>query len=133
MANTAILVGNSQYKFLRELSCCHKDLEAMKELLEATKKYSEIEIIENTDADELKSRIRAAIDKNQPTEELFFYYTGHGCVNDGGYYHCATNFDSKQPNVTGLSLEELHTLLRLADANLVVKVIDCVRFWYATR
>ena len=124
MVNTAILVGNSQYKFLRELSCCHKDLEAMKELLEATKKYSEIEVIENTDADELKSRLRAAIDKNQPKKELFFYFTGHGCIHDGEYYHCATNFDSKRPNVTGLSLEELHTILKTANANLIVKLID---------
>ena len=124
MANTAILVGNSQYRSLSELSCCHNDLVAMRELLEATEKYSEIEVIEDTDADGLKSRMRVAIDKIQSKEELFFYFTGHGCQQDEEVYYCATNFDSKRPNETGLSINELHTLLKLADAALVVKVID---------
>ena len=124
MVNTAILVGNSQYKNLGELSCCSKDLEVMRELLEATNKYSDIEVVENTDADDLKSRIRAIFDKITPTEELFFYFTGHGYMQDDKYYHCATNFNSNNPNTTGLSLEELHDLLKLPNANLVVKVID---------
>ena len=124
MANTAVLVGNSQYSNLRELPCCHADLVAMKELLEATGKYSKIEVIEDAEADELKSRLRLANDENQSIEELFFYFTGHGCQQEDEYYCCATNFDSKQPNVTGLSSNELHTLLRQANANLVVKVID---------
>ena len=124
MVNTAILVANSQYKNLRELSCCSKDVEAMRELLEATNKYSEIEVIENTEADDLKTRIRAVFEKITPTDELFFYFTGHGCIQDDKYYHCTTDFNSNNPNTTGLSLEELHALLKLPNANLVVKVID---------
>ena len=124
MANTAVLVGNTDYDSLRTLSCCHDDLLAMKELLEATEKYSEIEVIENQNADELKSKMRNAIDKTPSTEELFFYFTGHGCLQEDEFYYCATNFDSKRPNETGLSNTELHTLLRLANADIVVKVID---------
>ena len=124
MANTAVLVGNSQYRSLNKLSCCHDDLLAMRELLEAADKYSEINVIENTDADCLKSRMRASIDKNQSTGELFFYFTGHGCQQEDEFYYCATNFDPKRPNKTGLSSSELHTLLRLANADVVVKVID---------
>ena len=124
MANTAVLVGNSDYDSLSTLSCCHDDLVAMKELLEATKKYSEIEVIENNNADELKSRMRDAIDKNQSTGELFFYFTGHGWQQEEEFYYCATNFNLKRPNETGLSNTELHTLLRLANADVVVKVID---------
>lgn len=124
MVNRAILVGNSQYKSLKVLPCCANDLVAMKELLESTGKYSEIEIIEDSDADELKSRIRAAVNKEQQIEELFFYFTGHGCQRDEEFYYCATNFDSERPNETGLSSDELHILLRQADSNLVVKVID---------
>ena len=124
MTNTAILVGNSQYQYLRALSCCHDDLMAMRELLEATAKYSEIEVIEDTEADELKSKMRAVITKNQSLGELFFYFTGHGWIGAEEFYYCATNFDSKRPNVTGLSTDELHTLLRQANADVVVKVID---------
>ena len=124
MANTAVLVGNSEYDSLNTLSCCHDDLVAMKELLEATEKYSEIEVIENNNADELKSKMRDAIDKTPSTEELFFYFTGHGYLQEDEFYYCATDFNPKQPYVTGLSNNELHTLLRLANADIVVKVID---------
>ena len=124
MGNTAILIGNSHYRSLSTLLCCHADLMAMKGLLEATQKYSDIAVIENTDADDLKSRIRAAIDNVQSKEELFFYFTGHGCQQEDDFYHCATKFNSRRPNETGLSTVELHALLRLADTEVVVKVID---------
>ncbi len=124
MPNIAILIGNTDYHSLNQLNCCHDDVLAMKALLEATEKYQDIEIIENVKADELKTRIRAAIDKAQSPTELFFYYTGHGCQLEDEFYYCATNFNAKRPNETGISTTELHTLLKLAEADLVVKVID---------
>src|SRR5258706_4299626 len=77
MANAAILVGNIEYQRLSKLECCHDDLLAIKQLLEATEKYEEITIIENAEADPLKSQLRAAVDKVQSPEELLFYFTGH--------------------------------------------------------
>ena len=124
MANVAILIGNSRYSLLRPLSCCHDDLHAMKELLEATEKYSDIYVVENTDADALKSKVREAIQDSKPTEELFFYFTGHGYQGVSDFYLCATAFDGKRPNETGLSTDELHNFLRLENVDLVVKVID---------
>ncbi len=124
MGNTAILVGNSQYRALSALRCCHDDLVAMRELLEATEKYADLKVVENADADELKFKLRTAIDNIQSKEELFFYFTGHGFQQDDEFYFCAKNFDSNRPNETGLSTNELHTILRPADADLVVKVID---------
>jgi hypothetical protein len=124
MANKAILIANVEYLNLSRLDCCRDDVLAIKELLEATEKYSEIEIIENAEANDLKTRIRDAIDKSAATNELFFYYTGHGFQHETEFFFCATNFDAKRPNETGLSSTELHTLLKLADADLVVKVID---------
>ena len=96
----------------------------MRELLKATKKYSEIEVIDNSESSELKTKMRDLIDKYQSTEELFFYFTGHGYHQEDEFYHCAINFDSKRPNETGISTSELHTILRLAKADLVIKVID---------
>src|SRR5713226_3492769 len=124
MANAAILVGNIDYTKLQRLECCRDDLLAVKQLLEATEKYEAITVIENEEADACKAKLRAAIDRVQSPEELFFYYTGHGYVQQDDFYHCATNFDARRPNDTGISTTELHTLLRLADAGLVVKVID---------
>jgi hypothetical protein len=124
MANAAILVGNIDYHNLAKLDCCRDDLLAIKQLLEETEKYEEITVIEDADADSLKSQLRAAVDKVKSPEELFFYFTGHGYQHETEFIHCATNFDPKRPNETGISTTELHTLLRLANAALVVKTID---------
>lgn len=75
-------------------------------------------------ADTLKARIREVISPLSDVSELFFYFTGHGSQQEGDFYFCATSFDGKRPNETGLSTSELHILLRMADADLVVKVID---------
>jgi hypothetical protein len=124
LANVAILIGNTEYQTLGNLSCCRDDVFAIKELLEATEKFGSVELLLNKDASQLKESIRAAIDANQSTEEIFFYFTGHGFQREGEFFFCATNFDSKRPNETGLSNSELHILLRSPEANLVVKVVD---------
>jgi Caspase domain len=124
MANAAILIGNSEYRHQQRLDCCQNDLSAMKDLLEATQKYDTITTIANADADSLKQQLRAAVDKVPAPNELFFYFTGHGHAHEGEMFFCATDFVAAQPNQTGLSTTELHTILRAASAALVVKVID---------
>jgi hypothetical protein len=124
MSNLAILVGNVAYRTLTKLECCHDDVVAVQDLLKATGKYEEIVVIEDKDADRLKFDLRAAVEKVKSPNELFFYFSGHGYQHETDFFYCATNFDLNRPNETGLSTSELHTLLRLADADLVVKVID---------
>jgi hypothetical protein len=124
MPNAAVLVGNTCYLNLQPLECCRADVAAMKDLLNATGKYENITVIENKAADALKSEIRAAIDKVPSPEELFFYFTGHGHQHETQFFLCATNFDCKRPNETGLSKDELYTLLRLPNAGLIVNVLD---------
>lgn len=124
MPNVAILVGNTEYRTLGSLACCSEDLAAIKELIEATGKFQIIEFILNQDSSQLKDRIRSAIDSHPNIEEIFFYFTGHGYQNEADFFFCATNFDVRRPNETGLSNDELHTLLRPTNADLVVKVID---------
>ena len=124
MMNVAVLVANTQYKTLSELPCCKDDLCAMKELLYATNKYGEIVVMEDADADTFKSKIRQTIDKVPSIGELFFYFTGHGFLREDSFFHCATDFDQERPHTTGVSVEDLHSLLRMAQANTVVKVID---------
>jgi len=124
MPNIAILVGNTEYRSLANLDCCRTDVAAMRELLEATEKYEATEIIENADANDLKAKIRATIENAKSPTELFFYYTGHGHSYEDEFFYCATNFDSNRPHETGLSTTDLHTFLRLAKADLVIKVVD---------
>jgi hypothetical protein len=124
MPNIAILIGNTEYRSLARLDCCRADVAAMRELLDATERYETTEIIENADANDLKAKIRGAIDKSKSSTDLFIYYTGHGYSYEDEFFYCATNFDSNRPNETGLSTTELHTLLRLANTDLVIKVVD---------
>jgi len=124
LANIAILIGNSAYETLSALPCCEADVLAVKELVDATEKFDSIEVILNNTSSQLKDRIRGAFDSQTPIDEVFLYYTGHGFLLDTEFFFCATNFDTKRPNETGLSSSDLHALLRSLDADLVVKVID---------
>jgi hypothetical protein len=124
LANIAILIGNTEYQTLSKLDCCGEDVLAVKELLDATGKFESIEPILNSDCSQLKQRIRATIDAHESIAEIFFYFTGHGFQHEAEFFFCATNFDAKRPNETGLSNSELHMLLRSPEAALVVKVID---------
>ena len=124
MTNVAILIGNAGYSSLRTLECCKADVHAMKELLEATEKHIEIYAVEDSTADVMKAKVRQVIQERESTEELFVYFSGHGYQHESDFYLCATDFDSRKPNATGVSTDELHALLRLANADLVVKVID---------
>lgn len=124
MPNSAILIGNSEYRNAPRLECCRADVLAVEELLIATGKYATITKIEDADADDVKEQLRVALDAIKSPEELFFYFTGHGHAHEKEFFLCPKNFDSKRPHQTGLSETELHTLLRLPDANLVIKVMD---------
>jgi hypothetical protein len=125
VTSIAILVGNTEYRTLTQLGCCHADLIAIDKLLRETGKYETIRLIENADADSLKLQLRTILDElSQPINELFFYFTGHGHQGESDFFFCTTNFNARRPNETGLSTFELHTLLRVAKAELLIKVVD---------
>lgn len=125
MANVAILVGNVNY--VREedrLECCADDVRAMQELITATQKYEKICALTDVDSDKFREEILQALSGHDTIEEIFFYFTGHGHYDGREFFHCATNFDGERPNETGLSNTDLHTILKGANPELVVKVID---------
>jgi hypothetical protein len=124
VTNIAILVGNSEYATQTALPCCRNDVVALCEVLNAMGKYETVHEIHDVDADALKTQIRAILDGYSSLEEVFFYFSGHGFLNDGEFFCCALNFDARRPNETGLSTGDLHTLLRAVSPNLVIKVID---------
>lgn len=124
MANVALLIGNTRYKTLPPLDCCEHDAHAIKELLDATRKFDDVKVLINGKSAQIKDQIRAIIDESKTLNEFFFYFTGHGFQHDEEFFFCCTDFDTRRPNTTGLSNTDLHTLLRPAGAALVVKVID---------
>lgn len=93
--NLAILIGNTDYRAMPKLECCRDDVCAINELLKATEKFEEVILIENADADSLKTQLRSALDRIKSPEELFLYFTGHGHVHEMEFYHCATNYGAQ--------------------------------------
>lgn len=124
MTNLAILIGNSSYKSQGALPCCANDLEAVRGLLEATGRYELIESLLDVDAEQLKNALRDTIDQTSDLGEILFYFTGHGHQHEAEFYFCASNFDPKRPNETGLSMSEFHQLIRPANPGLLVQIID---------
>ncbi len=122
--NVAILIGVSSYENTTDLKCCRNDAAAMEELLAATQKYSAILKLVDENAQTIKNRLSEFFDANKNIEEAFFYYSGHGYVQNREFFFCPSNFTSSQPNETGLSLKRLHDLLRGSKAQTVVQVID---------
>jgi hypothetical protein len=121
----AILVGVAQYAAQPQLPCCAEDVRAIRALLEATARFDDIHEIMNPTADTLKERLRVALNMDDvPCRELFFYFSGHGYDADSVFYFCTSDFNARQPNVTGLSGPDLHNLFRSASPDLVVTVID---------
>ena len=126
MSKIALLIANATYLNLSALECCRADLRTMEELIQTTGRYSSVHTAEDLDADSLKSMIRSALGPSDGSEveEIFFYFSGHGAIVGAEFFYCSTNFDAARPNETGLSNSELHTLLRSAEPDTVIKVVD---------
>ncbi len=124
MTKISILIGNSEYDNLTNLSCCEADIVAIDELLSATETFDHSLQLINRNAVDIKNEIRNFIDRHSEITKIFFYFTGHGMTNDQGFFYCAKNFVVSEPNQTGLSDSDLDQILRTADANAVVKIID---------
>lgn len=125
--NIAILIGVSAYENASPLPACRTDVNRMRALLEATKKYQEILCIDHeTNADHVKTALRAFVRKHQgdSIDECFVYFSGHGvCIQDIALF-CCSNYDSSEPHRTSLSSDEVDTLLRAVAPTVAVKVID---------
>jgi len=114
------LVGNTELsEIARSWNAATRTCSQVKELLEATEKYEAITVVENTDADPLKSKLSRSDRQRYPApEELFFYFTGH-VVSLKRIFSFARPISIRiGPMRQGLSTTELHTLLKLADAAL---------------
>lgn len=126
--NVAILIGVSEYHKLEPLPECKNDIEIMTKLIEATGKYDGniLSISENTNAKELKKKITDKIDelKSNDIDELFFYYTGHGCYDKGEFYYLLSDYDKEKRNQTSLGNIEMDNWFRSLSPKITFKVVD---------
>ena len=125
--NIAILIGVSKYGSESPLPACSLDAESMRRLLFATRKYDDIQLINDlTSASQVKDTLRQFFAKYQGVtgvEEALIYFSGHGVYHNDALL-CCSDFDSNRPATTSISNSELDDLLRSIKPNVAVKIID---------
>lgn len=122
--NIAILIGNTEYDEFSTLSCCSNDVNQMRELLSATKKFGRIMDYVDKPVDLVKDELRMLAEAGDEFEEVFLYFSGHGLSNADDFFMCFSNFRESSPYTTGLSRNDVFELIRLFKAELSVVVID---------
>ena len=124
--NIAVIIGISNYDTIDSLPACRIDAIKMKDLLNATGKYSEVVSLTNdTKARKIKSLLRDFFKQYQDKQidEVFFYFSGHGTYQKDVLF-CCSDFDSKRPATTSFSNHEIDDLIRSVSPKLAVKVLD---------
>ena len=125
--NIAIIIGISEYTNAHSLNGCKVDADSIRTLLDATGKYDEIlQMDGKIDADEINQKVPEFIKKfkTETIEEVFFYFSGHGCIVNDEFVYVASDYDSSRKNATTISNATIDILLKSLNANLVVKIID---------
>ncbi len=124
--NLALLIGVDKYDRLPMLPACANDLVVMHDILKATNKYQEIQLIGSACAADTKEKIRdffSRFSSASNIDEIFIYFSGHGGYQDDALF-CCSDFDEKRAATTSISNTELDDLLRSANPKVAVKVID---------
>ncbi len=126
--NLAIVIGVAAYKKpVTDLPACMRDVDLVSQLLRYTNKFPNmLELGKNTSSAEIKTQLAQFITKfrDEPVDELFFYYSGHGDLYKDDFYFLLSDFDEKRRNQTSLTNDELDSMLRTVSPKLVVKVVD---------
>lgn len=124
----AILLGQSEYLNIPPLTACKNDLAVMGKLIAATERFDHILFVDDTykTAQSAKEEIIDFIElhKNNPIDELFLYFTGHGYFDGNDFLYLWGDFDQQKRRQTALHNSEIDDLLHQCHPDLYVKVVD---------
>lgn len=124
----AIVLGQSEYNENLELPACKNDLFVIKKVLDATKKYQEILFLDDSckSRDDIQNSITAFIEKykNESISECFFYFTGHGKVDELGFYYLCNDYEEMNYPQGMIPNKEIDDIIRKLSPKVYVKVID---------
>lgn len=126
--NLAIVLSVSEYADSKNnLPGCKKDADCINNIITKTSKFDEVLYInEQLSSGKVKEKLTAFISehKSKKIGELFFYYTGHGEFQNDEFYYLLSDYNQDKKNQTSLQNEEVDSLFRTLNPELVVKVID---------
>src|SRR5689334_5494665 len=123
--NVAIILAVSNYTNPgNNLPASKKDGDVIHGILQATKKYDKILMVNNSESSsktkELLSNFFVEC-KGFKIDELFFYYSGHGEFSSDEFYYLLSDFDNKKKNQTSLQNNEIDDLIRTLNPQIVIK------------
>lgn len=122
-----ILIGISEYENYNNLPGCDNDINAISEVLNASKEFDEIKVFsKNVKSNIVKSELSKLFEdwKSQSIEELFFYFSGHGSFISNEFYYILSDFDESQKRQTSLQNSEIDSMIKSIKPKMVTKVID---------
>lgn len=126
--NLAIIISISEYTDEQNnLPGCKKDADTIFNILTKTGKFDEVLYIhEKLSSAKVKERFTdfISVHKSNKIEELFFYYTGHGEFLNDEFYYILSDYKNDKRKQTSLQNEEVDSLFRTLNPEIVVKVID---------
>ncbi|MEX8547495.1 MAG: caspase family protein [Mucilaginibacter sp.] len=126
--NVAIVIGVSEYTDIQNnLPGCKKDAEIIHNILIKTGKYDSILYInEKLSSAKVKEKPTNFISENKGNEinELIFYFTGHGEFQNNEFYYILSDFNDAKRKQTSLQNDEVDSLIKTLNPDLVVKIID---------
>lgn len=127
--NLAIIIAISKYNNpANNLPACMNDSILIGDIIQESGRFESIlKIDQQEPSSKVKRQLAEFVKTHQGKEvsEVFFYYTGHGGIyDDDDFFFVLSDFDEKKARQTGLSNNELDTLLRSLTPQLAVKVVD---------
>jgi hypothetical protein len=123
----AIIIGISEFDNYNNLPGCINDINAINDLLVATKEFDEIKLFKNeVRSDNIKSELPKIFSelKGKEVEELFFYFSGHGSFINNEFYYILSDFDENEKRQTSLQNSEIDNMIKSIKPKMVTKVID---------
>lgn len=127
MAKRALLVGINEYDSGGNLTGCVLDATAMEGLLarndDGSPNYS-CRLLASPSDRVTRARLRQVWEElfENFTEEILFYFSGHGTPTQAGGYVCTQDATAREP---GLPMDELLTLANQSKAREVLLILDC--------
>lgn len=122
----ALVIGNNNYQYLRQLSFAHNDARAVHEVL--TQRYRfESELLLDATRGDIFRRVDALKESLKPEDSLLIYYAGHGSEDGTDSYWMGVDATSASPGAQemfGVSSSALARWLAMLPANHVLVIAD---------
>lgn len=122
-------MAQSEYRGAPKLPACKNDLQLMKRVVESSKKYDDILILDDSvgrayDANEQIIQFVEKYKGDDKIDEVLLYFSGHGNFENNEFYYVWDDYEKTRKRQTCLGNTEIDGFLRSLNAKLTVKIID---------